>query len=150
MGSSLEKLTALDLKTQQQIINLLSVGNYITVACKAAGITYRGFRHWQKRWEEGDPDAMRFDEFFQAVYQATALGESNALIRLQAGGPSWQAQAWFLERRFHQRWGRKDRVPDAPKPPKPSKPIRDMSRDEFNAYEREVAEYDRRYGTGKD
>lgn len=110
MGTKLAKLTALSDTVQRAILEHLKQGNYIGTACQASGITYRGFRGWQKRWEEGDPAADRFALFFEAVPIAIAAGEAYALADLRRGAPGWQAQAWFLERRFPSRWAKKDQL----------------------------------------
>ena len=135
MGTQLQRPRALSREVQQRIITLLAEGNYLFVACEAAGLTYSGFRHWQRRWEDGDPVAQEFADFFESVKRAVAVGEVNALRELTAGDPGWQSRAWFLERRFPQRWGRKDRTPVQPKPPKP---IDQMTPDELDAYERSL------------
>jgi hypothetical protein len=136
MKTTLAPLTTLDHEVQQNIITLLTKGNYLKTACIAAGITYSGFRHWQKRWEDGDPAATeRFGEFFSKIETAVRIGEAAALDRLMSGGPNWQAQAWFLERRFAPRWGKQDR---SPVPPRPKKPIADMTPDELDEYERSL------------
>lgn len=115
MGTEIQPLTALDERTQSAILGFLAEGNYLKVACEAAGITYRGFRHWQRRVEDGDPEATsRFGDFFAKVNQAVPIGEAVALANLRRGDPGWQAQAWFLERRFPKRWGKQDRPEVSP------------------------------------
>jgi hypothetical protein len=120
---------------QQRIVNMLGEGNYLKVACEAAGTTYWTYWWWRRRWSSGDPETAHLDPFFRAVDQAIRIGEGSALRKLRQGAPGWQAQAWFLERRFPQRWGKQDRTP---LPPKPNKPIDQMTDDEFERYRQEV------------
>jgi transposase len=135
MKNALELPTALSPEVQQRIVALLAEGNYLSTACGAAGITYHTFRWWQRRWQEGDPDAQRFDEFFRVVDVASKAAESNALGRIRTGEPNWQANAWFLERRFPQRWGRQERQA---LPVKPPKPLDQMTDDELARYREQV------------
>jgi transposase len=126
---------ALTPEVQKGIIEALARGNYITTACQASGISFEGFRHWRARWESGDPLAMEFDDFFASIEKAISVGEMTALDRLGHGAPGWQAQAWFLERRFPQRWGKKDRTPVPPKAPKP---LSEMTPEELDEHERKL------------
>lgn len=45
----------------------------------------------------------------EAVKNASAVAESRAILTILADD-SWQSKAWYLERRFTERWGRKDRL----------------------------------------
>lgn len=109
---SLERVRALTPAVQKKIIDALLAGSYLYVACEAAGLTYHGYQHWQKRWNDGDPATSIFDDFFNAVKEASSVAEVVALKDVRAGAPGWQGNAWFLERRYPKRWGRKDRAPD--------------------------------------
>ena len=135
MRNQIEKPTVLTDEIQKKVLSLLAQGNYITTACEASGLNYRTCRHWQKRWEDGDEGSGRFAQFFEDVRRAVATGEAAALMRLMPGAPGWQAQAWFLERRFPQRWGKKDR---APEPPRASKPLSEMTQEELDEHARKV------------
>lgn len=112
MSNSLELPTVLTDEVQKRILQLLSEGNFLKVACKAAGTTYRTFRWWQKRWEEDDPAARRFHEFFAAAEVASAVGECAALRVVRAGELGWQGSSWFLERRHPARWAKKQPPPN--------------------------------------
>lgn len=95
---------------QRKILDYVAEGNFLTDSVLAAGISYHCFFHWQKRWRECDPEADKYDGFFESLKNAQALANVNALRNLREGGLGWQAQAWFLERRFHKQWGKKDTV----------------------------------------
>jgi hypothetical protein len=58
------KPTMLTPEVQAEIIEALDEGNYISVACDVAGLSYRAFRKWQERWENDDPEAEKFADFF--------------------------------------------------------------------------------------
>jgi hypothetical protein len=100
-------------EAQKVIVEALAEGNYLDVACDAAGASYHTYRHWEKRWEDGEADAQKFAGFFRAAREAVAVSERNALGQIHAEGTGWRAAAWFLERRFSDRWGKKDAPPPA-------------------------------------
>lgn len=110
MKTKLQRPYVLTPETQATIVLSLAEGNYIKTACEGAGTTYDCFRHWQRRWEEDDPVAQEFADFFKAVKKAVAQGEENALRTVVAGDTGWQGSAWFLERRFPKRWCKKDHL----------------------------------------
>ena len=51
----------------------------------------------------------QFQELLESVKRASAVAESRAIQTILADD-SWQSKAWYLERRFPERWGRKDRL----------------------------------------
>lgn len=110
MKTTLVRPTVLTPEVQKKVLKLLSQGNFVATACEASGLTYQTFRSWQRRWEDGDPGAQQFAQFFELVALAVPLGEAQALMTLRIGAPGWQAQAWFLERRFPKRWAKKDEL----------------------------------------
>ena len=120
----------------------------MSVACAAAGLHYESFRRWRARHEAGDPIAVeQFGDFFVEVYRVLALAEIEAVRVVRAGAPGWRASAWFLERRFPKRWGRKYRVSYEPV----SLPVERMTDEELRAIvagKRPVG-FDR-YGRGTD
>jgi hypothetical protein len=110
MNSVLERPTVFDAATRERIVSLLALGSFAATACRAAGVSYQGYRRWQRMWEEGDPKAERFAGFFEAAARASAMAEVEALSKVRSGRPGWRSSAWFLGRRFPGRWGRKARL----------------------------------------
>lgn len=100
-------------EVQQEIVRLVAEGNYLEVACQAAGVTSRLVRHYRKMWEDGDPSVSHLDDFFSALKKALALAESSSLRRIRSGVEGWQGSAWFLERRYPKRWAKRE--PEKPK-----------------------------------
>lgn len=50
-------------------------------------------------------------QFWRAVKKAEALAENAAIQTIQkAAEKNWQASAWWLERKFKDRWGRQDKT----------------------------------------
>jgi hypothetical protein len=103
--------TVLDPATQAEVLCLLESGAFRSSACRAAGISYRAFRYWEKLWEDGDGRAARFGKFFESVGRAETRIEVARLAEVRSGGPGWRAAAWLLGRRFPERWGRRASSP---------------------------------------
>lgn len=104
-------------EAQRIIAEAIRRGCYYTTACRLAGTSYQTFRRWRVRCEAGDEVAVRqFRPFFDALETELARAEMAAVREVVRGTPRWRAAAFFLERRFPRRWGRKYRRPDASSP----------------------------------
>lgn len=110
MGKQLERPRALTPEVQAKIIQYMAEGNYFAPSCIAAGTTVETVEYWRKLYEAGAEHAQTFADFFSALARARAVAEVNALSDLNTGRPGWQARAWFLERRYRNRWGNKQKV----------------------------------------
>ena len=85
----------------KELIKYIESGNYIETACDAVGIAKSTFYEWVK--EKAD--------FSNAVKKAESQAIARNLTIIQiAAKKSWQAAAWFLERKDYERWGRKELV----------------------------------------
>lgn len=96
------KRTLKSVRTQQRrdaILEALAAGNHVETACRMAGISKSAFY----AWVHADPD------FENAVNEAIARSEAELLRRIRDDA-SWQSKAWILERRWPERWGRRDRL----------------------------------------
>lgn len=84
-------------------------GNYANVAAQYAGIGERTFYTWMER---GAADEEPYAQFRQAIKEAEAQAEvrNMALIQQAAQAGTWQASAWYLERRYPSRYGRRERL----------------------------------------
>ena len=122
----------------QEIIGYVAAGNYLATSCRAAGIDEDNGWNWIKWGREGRdaegewPDAYR--EFFGAYQKADAKAEIQCAtevliagrphaprtvevtdedgrkVRVPAEPGQWQATMTFMERRWHERFGRKDKL----------------------------------------
>lgn len=107
----------------EELERYLKVGNYVETACAIVGIHKNTFYGWLKRANELDEaleknpklkltkeDVLHLD-FMGAVKKSQALAEHRDLtIIAKASESAWQASAWRLERRFPDRWGKKDKM----------------------------------------
>ena len=85
----------------------ISVGAYIEDACVFAGISSRQYRRWRDLAEQGiQPYADRWKDINQSEAQSVIRNLIN--IQNSANNGSWQASAWILERKYPERFGRRD------------------------------------------
>lgn len=106
----------------------LKNGHYVETACTLAGISKSIYYQWIERAEqeierllnlekngeenpEIDPDELIFVEFLDAVQHASAHAENDAIKTIKkAAKTDWKAAMVFLERRFHDRWKKRDKM----------------------------------------
>ena len=91
---------------QRQICREVEAGNFIEIAAELSGVGRSSVFHWIALADGGDPQYL---DFRDAIKEARAKAEARAVAAIQkAGRQTWQANAWFLERSFPQRWRRTD------------------------------------------
>lgn len=85
-------------------------------ACAKAGISERVFHKWKSAGMDEGPKSngkenKAFVQFVQSIKKADAeaIDRNVSLIQV-AAKTSWQAAAWWLERRFPKDFGRVDRM----------------------------------------
>ena len=90
------------------MVEAIEGGNYATTAAEAAGIGKSTHYEWMEKGEQGiEPYA----EYADAIKKAEAIAESNAVKVIKAASlENWTAGAWYLERKFPDKWGRKDKL----------------------------------------
>jgi hypothetical protein len=84
------------------ILLSLEIGNTRKAAANGAGISHELFYQW-----------LADLTFLEAVVRAEAKAEQrflNNVAQAAAAGDSWQAAAWWLERRRHEEYARRDKV----------------------------------------
>jgi transposase len=108
----------IDNQIQERLLQAIRLGAFIEHACYYAGINSSTFRLWrQKASENIEPYAS----FWIKVNEAESEAIMRRLARIENAGKdgSWQADAWYLERKYPEKFGRRDRVeltgdPNAP------------------------------------
>jgi transposase len=98
------KLTA---EVQSVIVEALEKGAYLETAATLAGIGKRTVFEWIERGE-ADDDVEPYAEFARLTKEASAKAEVASLETVRAMPQGWQAQAWFLERRFPSRYAKRE------------------------------------------
>ena len=93
-------------KLQAAVVEVLSGGNSIRIACDYVGIHQSQFCRWMD--EEAFP-AKEFREFRVAIKKAIAQADKEdvEIIRKAAKNGDWKAAMTRLERRYPQEWGRR-------------------------------------------
>ncbi len=110
MASLPDRPRALTEEVQAKIVGFLRLGTHFTTACFASGIQPTSVTYWIKLVESGAEHAQVYADFCNRIKEATAMSEVQGLATLKQGEQGWQAQAWFLERRFPKRWAKKEKV----------------------------------------
>ena len=91
----------------EKVSNEIEKGNYQKVVARKCGVGESTFYAWMEKAEGGV--GGQFQELLESVKKASAVAESRAIQTILADD-SWQSKAWYLDRRFPERWGRKDRL----------------------------------------
>ena len=100
--------TKLTPEVQDEVVKRIRAGNYINVSCQAVGIGVSTYFEWLKKGEEG---RQPYAEFTDAIKKAEAEAHVNYVAIVASHAPNqWQAAAWWLERRFPDKWGRRDKL----------------------------------------
>jgi transposase len=109
MEESRGRKTKLTPAVQAAVIKALEAGNYFAVACEVAGIGERTGYRWLERGEKATSGPYR--QFWQSVKIAEAKAEASAVQSVRkAMATQWQAPMTFLERKFPERWARRERL----------------------------------------
>jgi len=113
-------------KLHRTIVGLIRNGNYEIAACRAVGVAGSTYGLWKKRGREdrekaqakgidvleiSDEEKSTYWNFLDDIQRA--LGEAEVKFQhiiSEAALKSWQAAAWMLERKYPDRWGRRDRM----------------------------------------
>lgn len=108
---------------QKKIVGLIREGNFAARAAAACGISESTFYNWCRdgrdalaKYQEGGAkltqDEQRKMAFLVSIKEAEALAEAQALevIQKAAHTGTWQAAAWYLERKHGARWLKKEQI----------------------------------------
>lgn len=102
--------TKLTPETVERIIQSLEWGNYLETAAAYAGISKETLFDWLKKGANSDSGPHK--EFSDSVKKVMAVSEMRDVKNIAAAAASgqWQASAWRLERKYPDRWGKRDHV----------------------------------------
>lgn len=100
--------TKLTKQISEDVVKLMRAGNYFETAVAASGALVSTGRDWLIKGNKQKRGVYK--DFSTAVKEAEAFAEASGVSRIRMyGGKTWQAEAWFLERRFPRKWGRWER-----------------------------------------
>lgn len=101
--------SALTPEVQAKVVSAIQGGNYRCAAARWAGVSMRTFSEWLKRGAAAKSGPHR--DFLLAVQEAESQAEIRAVaLVMKAAAEDPKHAQWWLERKFPQRWGRKDRM----------------------------------------
>lgn len=113
----------LNAERHKTIVDALEAGGYRDTAARLAGIGVSTLYLWLDRGQNerdrravdpnaADPKEQPYLDLVEAVESAEAKAEQRSLLLIQraAAGGTWQAAAWYLERKFPRKYGRFDRA----------------------------------------
>lgn len=88
---------------------LLRAGNYTETVCDYLGIHRSTWYKWLAEGEHAKSGLKR--EFFDTIKKAESTAEiRNVNIVQKAAEEDWKAAMTYLERKFPQRWARRDKI----------------------------------------
>jgi hypothetical protein len=91
---------------QKVIVDSIAAGVPRAIAAMRAGVTERCLYQWLAKGRKGAKGNEEYVQLFQAVQkaEADAVARNVALVQ-KAGAKTWQAAAWWLERRYPEEFG---------------------------------------------
>lgn len=92
----------------RRISQAILAGLKIEVACQYVNISKNAFYMWLDKGSRAKEGSI-YRKFYDAIKGVEAQAELNLLLRIQ-NDESWQSSAWILERRFRDRWAKKEIV----------------------------------------
>ena len=91
----------------EEAAKYIRAGNYACVVANYLGIGESTWYRWLSEGEQAKSGLKR--EVWEAIKKAEAVPEiRNVNIIQQAAEENWQAAMTYLQRRFPERWGRRD------------------------------------------
>ncbi len=97
---------------QASICRALKKGHYLAQAANLAGVPTRTLMRWLAKGRDADEanEDNPYRAFNDAVQEAIAHAENECLNAVDEAieHGTWQAAAWKAERRWPERWGRRD------------------------------------------
>ena len=101
----------------KEVCNYIAAGFSYSTAAKLAGIAESTFFRWRAMGQlEGAEDIYKI--FYIEVEEASAFSEAEALQLVRSSAikeRNWRAAAWFLERRFPEKYQKRSWVLDSDK-----------------------------------
>ncbi len=98
--------TKLTPEVRQRIVAAIRAGNYAEPSARSAGISPATYYRWIERGRKAKSGIHH--DFFEEVQRAEADAEVEAVALLRKAMPeNWRACAEYLERRYSERWRRR-------------------------------------------
>jgi len=103
-------MTKLNDEIIERICEYVTLGLSYKDASEACDITERTFYNWKKRGENAK--SGKHYDFLDKLKLASSKSKVYHLNKIREAGDKgvWQANAWILERRFPEEFGRRDKI----------------------------------------
>jgi len=99
--------TKLTPEVQEKLLNVIRMGNYYEAACAYVGIDFSTFYRWMEKGKKSK--SGKFCNFCKAIKKAEGDAEARIVAQWISKAPEdWRAAQAFLERRYPERWGKKE------------------------------------------
>lgn len=98
-----------------RLVCAIREGNYYETAARLAGIAVSGVREWLRAAENGDE---RYLGIADVIHAAAAAAEAESVRDVRKAGKdprNWAASMTYLERRYPDRWGRRQDDANVPR-----------------------------------
>lgn len=94
-------------ETKDIILKHIADGMPVKLSCMAAGVSENTFYQWKRKGSR-EPNGY-YGKFFKEVQTAEGQAISVKMMQVHAASQrSWQAAAWWLERRYPEYFGRRE------------------------------------------
>lgn len=100
----------------EKFLGLMREGLYLDDAAAICRVNKQTVYDWITRGEAGEEP---FASFVDSYKEAETEAKRESLSTVRKGQQGWQANAWFLERRHRQGWGRDARNDEQAQTPAP-------------------------------
>jgi len=98
-------------ETIETAAKLIRAGNYQKVVAQYLGVDESTWYRWLQKGEKAKNKRSIYYKFYKAIKKAEAEAHArNVAVIQQAAQVQWQAAAWWLERKYPDLWGRKDKL----------------------------------------
>ena len=96
-------------KLVEALCDSIATGMYVNLACQSVGISTSALSEWKIKGKKG---IHPYDKVWQKIQVAEAKAIERRIKRIEEAGEngSWQADAWYLERRYPHLFGKRDTV----------------------------------------
>lgn len=102
--------TILDDRVREILVSAIRIGSSYKDACAFAGVSYRAFAEWMNKGRRDIENNKKspYAQLVQDIEKARSDAYVNALSKIVEAyeNGTWQAAAWFLERKYPEQFGK--------------------------------------------
>lgn len=99
-------------KLIEDAVKYIEAGNYSIVVCNYLGIDESTWYRWKSKGEEDIQNDKNniYCKFYKSIKKAEAVAEMRSVTIIQSfSRDNWQAAAWYLERKYKDRWSKTEK-----------------------------------------